>query len=364
MMDAKDRTSRKPAARKSVFALPVLAGVTILAILVAVRSLGLAAVPAPVLLVVRWVLVGLLVAHAIQRRSLTTWIIVSMVVGAGIGYDLPKVAVNLRVFSLVFLRMIRTIIAPLLFATLVVGIAGHSNIRQVGRMGIKALVYFEIVTTLALFIGLAAINISGAGKGITLPPAPKAESIAPAPPQSASDMIVHIFPENIAKAVAEGQILQVVIFAVIFGIALALIPETKRRPLLAVTESLAEVMFKFTNIVMNFAPVGVGCAIAYTVGHMGLGIMVNLLKLLATFYVAIVVFVLAVLLPIAVLIRAPIKKFLKAVANPVTLAFATTSSEAALPRAMEAMEAAFPGRSWPSSYPRATASTSTARAST
>jgi proton glutamate symport protein len=177
-------------------------------------------------------------------------------------------------------------------------------------------------------------------------------------------MIVHIFPENIAKAVAEGQILQVVIFAVIFGIALALIPETKRRPLLAVTESLAEVMFKFTNIVMNFAPVGVGCAIAYTVGHMGLGIMVNLLKLLATFYVAIVVFVLAVLLPIAVLIRAPIKKFLKAVANPVTLAFATTSSEAALPRAMEAMEAAFPGRSWPSSYPRATASTSTARAST
>jgi proton glutamate symport protein len=152
-------------------------------------------------------------------------------------------------------------------------------------------------------------------------------------------MITHIFPENIAKAVAEGQILQIVVFAIIFGIALALISEAKRRPILTVTESLAEVMFKFTNIVMMFAPIGVGCAIAYTVGHMGLGVLVNLLKLLVTFYAAIVVFILAVLLPVAILIRAPIKKFLKAVADPVTLAFATTSSEAALPRAMEAMEA-------------------------
>jgi proton glutamate symport protein len=260
-----------------------------------------------------------------------------MVIGAGIGYDLPAVAVNLRVFSLVFLRMIKTIIAPLLFATLVVGIAGHSDIKQVGRMGIKALVYFEIVTTLALFIGLAAINISQAGKGISLPAAAKTEQLTAAR-QSASDMVVHIFPENIAKAVSEGQILQVVIFAIVFGIALALISEAKRRPILTVTESLAELMFKFTNIVMLFAPVGVGCAIAYTVGHMGLGILVNLFKLLATFYAAIVVFMLVVLLPIALLIRAPIKRFLVAMADPVTLAFATTSSEAALPRAMEAME--------------------------
>jgi proton glutamate symport protein len=337
-MDAKTRTSRKPAARKGVFALPVLAGLTVLAILVALRSLGLVAVPAAVLLVCRWLVTGLFVAHAVERRSLTTWIIVSMVIGAGIGYDLPAVAVNLRVFSQIFLRMIKTIIAPLLFATLVVGIAGHSDIKQVGRMGIKALVYFEIVTTLALFIGLAAINISRAGKGISLPPVAKTEAIAAAK-QSASDIAIHIFPENIAKAVSEGQILQVVIFAIVFGIALALISEAKRRPILTVTESLAELMFKFTNIIMLFAPVGVGCAIAYTVGHMGLGILVNLFKLLATFYAAIVVFILLVLLPVAILIRAPIKKFLVAIADPVTLAFATTSSEAALPRAMEAMEA-------------------------
>jgi proton glutamate symport protein len=337
-MDATHRTSRKPDGRRSAFALPTLAGITVLAILVALRSLGLVPVPAAVLLVVRWLVTALFIGHAIQRRSLTTWIIVSMVIGAGIGYDLPDVAVNLRVFSQIFLRMIKTIIAPLLFATLVVGIAGHSDIKQVGRMGIKALVYFEIVTTLALFIGLAAINITQAGKGISLPAVAKTEQLAAAK-QSAADIVIHIFPENIAKAVADGQILQVVIFAIVFGIALALISEAKRRPILTVTESLAELMFKFTNIVMLFAPIGVGCAIAYTVGHMGLGILVNLFKLLATFYAAIVVFLLAVLLPIAILIRAPIRKFLKAMVDPVTLAFATTSSEAALPRAMEAMEA-------------------------
>jgi proton glutamate symport protein len=338
MMDVKSKTSRKPAGRKSVFALPTLAGITLLAILVALRSLGLVPVPSAVLLAVRWLVTALFVGHAVQRRSLTTWILVSMVVGAGLGYDLPAVAVNLRVFSQIFLRMIKTIIAPLLFATLVVGIAGHSDIKQVGRMGLKALIYFEVVTTLALFIGLAAINISQAGKGISLPAVAKTEQLAAAK-QSASDIVIHIFPENIAKAVADGQILQVVIFAIVFGIALALISEAKRRPLLTVTESLAELMFKFTNIVMLFAPVGVGCAIAYTVGHMGLGILVNLFKLLATFYAAIVVFVLAVLLPVALFIRAPIRKFLKAMIDPVTLAFATTSSEAALPRAMEAMEA-------------------------
>ncbi len=330
--------SKQTVKRPNVFALPVLAGVTLAAILVALRTFGIAVVPPVVLQVIRWVTTALFVAYAVRRRSLTTWILVSMIIGAGIGYDWPGIAVNLRIFSLVFLRMIRTIIAPLIFATLVVGIAGHSDIKQVGRMGVKSLVYFEIVTTLALFIGLAAINISRAGKGITLPAAPKTEALAPVK-QSASEMITHIFPENIAKAVADGQVLQVVVFAIVFGIALALVSETRRRPILTVTESLAEVMFKFTNIVMLFAPVGVGCAIAYTVGHMGLGVLVNLLKLLATFYAAIIVFLLVVLLPIALLIRAPIRKFLKAMVDPVTLAFATTSSEAALPRAMEAMEA-------------------------
>jgi proton glutamate symport protein len=337
-MTALSRNKRGGKPAPNPFALPALAGLSLAAVLIALRSTGIVAVPPVVLLAARWLTTALFAAYAFRRRSLTTWIVVSMLIGAGLGYDVPHVAVALRMFSLIFLRMIKTIIAPLLFATLVVGIAGHSDLKQVGRMGLKSLVYFEVVTTLALFIGLAAINISQAGKGIRLPPAPKTETLAPAK-QSAADTVIHIFPENIAKSVAEGQVLQVVIFAVVFGIALALVPEAKRRPILGVTESLAEVMFKFTNIVMLFAPVGVGCAIAYTVGHMGLGVLVNLAKLLATFYAAILVFLLVVLLPIAILIRAPIKKFLSAMVDPVTLAFATTSSEAALPRAMEAMEA-------------------------
>jgi proton glutamate symport protein len=324
--------------KKNPFVLPVLAGITVVAALVALKSFHILAAPPKVLFAARWATTALFVAYAFKRRSLTTWIIVSMLIGAGIGYDFPALGVGLRLFSQIFLRMIKTIIAPLLFSTLVVGIAGHHDLKQVGRMGVKSLVYFEVVTTLALLIGLAAINISQAGKGITLPPVPKTEQIQ-AVKQTATDVVLHIFPENIAKSVAEGQVLQVVIFAILFGIALALVPEAKRRPILTVTEGLAEVMFKFTNIVMHFAPVGVGCAIAYTVGHMGLGILVNLFKLLLTFYAAIVFFVLAVLLPIALFIKAPLRKFLAAVADPVALAFATTSSEAALPRAMEAMEA-------------------------
>jgi len=337
-MDAKTGKPRTSGAKPNAFVLPVLAGITLVAILVGLKSFRILAAPPQVLLAVRWLTTALFVGYALKRRSLTTWIIVSMLIGAGIGYDFPALGVGLRLLSLIFLRMIKTIIAPLIFSTLVVGIAGHHDLKQVGRMGVKSLVYFEVVTTLALLIGLAAINISQAGKGITLPPAPKTEQIQ-AVKQTATDVVLHIFPENIAKSVAEGQVLQVVIFAILFGIALALVPEAKRRPILTVTEGLAEVMFKFTNIVMHFAPIGVGCAIAYTVGHMGLGILVNLLKLLLTFYAAIIFFILAVLLPVALFIRAPIKKFLAAVADPVALAFATTSSEAALPRAMEAMEA-------------------------
>jgi len=324
--------------RKNVFALPVLAGITLSALLTTLNILHILALPAAALTVFRWLTLAAFIGYAVRRKSLTTWIIISMLIGAEIGHDFPAVAVQLRLFSLIFLRLIKTIIAPLIFSTLVVGIAGHANIKQVGRMGIKSLVYFEVVTTIALFLGLAAINITQAGKGITLPAAAKAEELAPVK-QPASEMILHIFPENIAKAVAENQVLQVVIFAILFGVALALISEAKRRPLLTLTESLTETMFKFTNIVMKFAPVGVGCAIAYTIGRQGLGVMVNLLKLLATFYSVIIVFILVVLLPIALFIKLPIRKFLAAVAEPVTIAFATTSSEAALPRAMEAMEA-------------------------
>ncbi|MBC7757888.1 MAG: cation:dicarboxylase symporter family transporter [Phormidesmis sp. FL-bin-119] len=285
----------------------------------------------------RWMAIAGLFLYGLKKKSLTTWILISMIVGAEIGHDYPEVGIKLQVLSKVFLKMIKTIIAPLLFATLVYGIAGHSDLKQVGRMGWKSILYFEVVTTIALFIGLAAINISQAGAGITLPPGAH-EELPVVPPQSFNDVILHIFPENIAKSIAEGAILQIVVFSILFGIALAMVREDKRQPMLKATESLSEVMFKFTNIIMYFAPIGVGAAIAYTVGHMGLGILVNLFQLLLTLYVALLVFLVGVLLPIGLIIGLPIKKFLQAIAEPVSIAFATTSSEAALPRAMEAME--------------------------
>jgi proton glutamate symport protein len=275
-----------------------------------------------------------------RRPSLTTWILISIVAGGVFGYFFPDAATQLRVLSTIFIRLIRTIVAPLLFATLVVGIAAHGDLRQVGRMGIKAIVYFEIVTTLALLIGWAAITISRAGVGITLPPPPPGEQAAAAPaPQTWQDIVLHVFPENIAKAVADGEVLQVVVFSVIFGIALALVPEPRRRPMIIFAETLAETMFRFTNIVMLFAPIGVGAAIAYTVGHLGIGILVNLIMLLATMYVAVIVFITCVLLPVALIARVPLRRFLAAAAEPTSIAFATASSEAALPRAMENMEA-------------------------
>ncbi len=316
-----------------------LFGLVLAATMAACNHYGIFAVSPQVLRFTRWLAIAGLLVYAFYRRSLTQWILASMVVGAEFGHDWPALAVSLRVLSLIFLRMIKTVIAPLLFGTLVVGIAGHSNLKQVGRMGIKALIYFEGVTTAALFIGLFAINISKAGVGVSLPPrATKTEQVAAAK-QTPTDIILHIFPENIAKSVAEGQVLQIVVFSILFGIALALLDERRRQPMLTFAESLSETMFKFTNIVMLFAPVGVGAAIAYTVGHMGLGILVNLFKLLATLYVALILFLLLVLLPVALIARVPIKKFIRAVAEPVSIAFATTSSEAALPRAMESMEA-------------------------
>lgn len=291
-------------------------------------------------IVLRCAAILLLAAFALRRRSLTPWIFVAMVAGAELGFDAPALAISLRVFSDIFLRLIKTIVAPLILATLVTGIAGHGDLKSVGRMGIKSLVYFEIVTTLALVIGLAAINLSHAGVGLSLPASPTtSETIATPPPTHWQDFLLHVFPENIAKSVAEGQILQVAVFAVFFGIALASLSEAKRAPVLQLFESLSEVMFKFTNVVMFFAPIGVGAAMAFTVGQMGLGVLVNLGKLLLTLYGALIGFGLLVLLPAALLFRVPVRRFLAAVAEPATIAFATSTSEAALPRAMESMEA-------------------------
>jgi proton glutamate symport protein len=203
-------------------------------------------------------------------------------------------------------------------------------------MGWKSLLYFEVVTTLALFIGLAAINLTQAGVGIQLPPSTEDERL-PAVKQSFEEIVLHSFPENIAKAVAEGAVLQVVLFSILFGIATAMADDRFKLPIIRFAESVSEVMFKFTALIMYFAPVAVGAAIAYTVGHMGLGILLNLLKLLLTLYGALLFFLLFVLFPVALVSRVPIKKFVSALVEPVSLAFATTSSEAALPKAMQAM---------------------------
>jgi proton glutamate symport protein len=289
----------------------------------------------------RWGGIALLAAAGSRRSTLTYWIFFSMLLGVEIGLDRPRLAEHLRVFSDIFLRLIKVIVAPLIIGTLVTGIAAHGHLRSMGRIGLKSLIYFEIVTTLALLIGVAAIDITRAGEGLSVPQT-HADAVVQTQIQAPlrwDDFLLHIFPENIAKAVAENQILQVSLFAILFGIALARLPETKRAPMLQFCQSLTDTMFSLTRIVMYFAPVGVGAAMAYTVGHMGVGVLLPLGKLLLTGYGALLALLLLVFVPIAWMARLPLFRFAKAVAEPATIAFATSASEAALPRAMEQMEA-------------------------
>ena len=294
--------------------------------------------PGWLLISLRWLPIILYFLYACKKKKLTTWIFVSMLAGVEFGYDVPLVAKELNIVSQIFIRMVKTIIAPLLFGTLVTGIAGHANLKQVGRMGWKSILYFEIVSTIALFIGLAAINISGAGLGVTVPEAMAKGTLPEVQVQNWRDIVLHVFPENIARSIAEGQVLQIVVFSILFGIALAMVKEQYRSPMLRFTDSLTAVMFKFTNMIMLFAPFAVFAAIAYSVGHMGLGVLFNLFELLGTLYIALLVFLLGVLLPILLILKIPLRPFIKAVAEPATIAFATTSSESALPLAMENME--------------------------
>jgi proton glutamate symport protein len=278
---------------------------------------------------------------AIEKKHLTAWILVAMFIGIALGSDFPEISKPLKVFSDIFLRLIKTIIAPLLFSTLVVGIAGHSNIKQVGRMGLKSIFYFEVVTTVALVIGLFAINLTQAGVGSNLEAQnaqiEKANTLLAQ--KGSHDVILDIFPENIAKAVVENQILQIVMFSILFGIGLALVKnEEKKNAMLLFAESLSEVMFKFTHIVMLFAPLAVGGAMAYSVASLGMGVLGNLLKLVGTLYGALFAFVALVLVPIGLIVKLPFKKFIDAISEPVSIAFATASSEAALPKAMEQLE--------------------------
>jgi proton glutamate symport protein len=315
-----------------------LALFTIVALIHFLDGQGWANLPGEILMTIRWVFVASLVLFAVYKRSLTTWILVAMAIGVEIGLDFPAFSQNLQFLSKIFLRLVKTIVAPLLFATLVVGIASHANLKQVGRMGWKSLVYFEVVTTIALLIGLVFINITKAGVGIKVP-----ESLLKELPEVKvkgwQDHIIDIFPENIIKSIYEGNVLPIVLFSVVFGIALALLNEQKKKPMLHFAESLAETMFKFTNIIMYFAPFGVGAAIAVTVGHLGIDILKNLALLLITLYLALIAFILLVLLPIAIWVaKIPLKKFIQAIREPVSIAFATTSSDSALPKALENME--------------------------
>lgn len=274
----------------------------------------------------------------LRRISLTQWIIISMIVGVGIGAAFPAESQHLKVISNIFLRLIKCIIVPIIFGTLVVGIAGHSDdLKAVGRLAFKSLVYFEIVTTLALAVGLVAVNIVKPGVGVTLPP--PSSRVETARPQTVPEILEHVVPKSFFQAAAENDVLQVVTFAVIFGIALTQVSGKPKETMLNFCEGLSEVMFKFTGLVMKFAPLGIGAAMAVTVGHSGIGVLKNLGMLVFTLYGALIVFILVVLWPVALIARIPVLRFLKAVKEPAIIAFTTTSSDAALPDAFKKMVA-------------------------
>jgi len=260
-----------------------------------------------------------------------------MAVGLLVGWLFPETGVYARPLSQIFIRLVKAIIAPLLFGTLVAGIAGHASLRTVGKIGLRSLIYFEVVTTLALLIGLGFVNLTHPGVGIVLPAGAEA-SVAAAKKQTLSEVLVHVFPQSFFQAAAEGEILQVVVFSVLFGIAVSRLGE-KKALMVELCETLAATMFKFTALVMTFAPIGVGAAIAATVGSQGLAVLKNLGAVLLTYYASVAFFAAAVLFPVALLFRLPVRRFVKAVKEPALIAFSTTSSEAALPKAMEAMEA-------------------------
>ena len=271
--------------------------------------------------------------------GITTQIFIGLLLGILVGYLWPGLGVAIKPLADAFLRMIKMIIAPLLFATLVVGIAGTGDIKSMGRIGLKAIAYFEVATTIALFLGLAIVNIFKPGAGLAIPiGADTAAAAAMAQNQQHPwDIFLHLFPTSVIDAMARGDILQLVVFSLFFGIALAAIGP-KGQPVVAVLESTAQAMFRFTGYVMAFAPIGVFAAIASTVGGKGLAILFTLGKLIALMYFGLAIFVLIVVGGVSYLIRVPFLAFVKAVREPFLIAFTTASSEAALPKALEVME--------------------------
>jgi proton glutamate symport protein len=274
-----------------------------------------------------------------KSRSITTQIVVGLVLGIAVGYVWPSFGVGVKPLADAFLRMIKMIIAPLVFSTLVVGIAGTGDLKAMGRIGLKAIIYFEVATTVALFLGLVLVNVFQPGAGLTLPAGADAQAAAGLvqSQQRGWDIFLHLFPTSVIDAMARGDILQVVVFSTFFGIAVAAIGP-KGRPVLDVLESTAQVMFRFTNYVMMLAPIGVFAAMASTVGSKGLGILFTLGKLVGLMYVGLAIFALIVLGAVSTIIRVPFLAFVRAIREPFLIAFTTASSEAALPKAMEVME--------------------------
>src|SRR6058998_1852447 len=273
------------------------------------------------------------------RPSLTTQIMIGLVVGGAIGWLKPDWGNAVYFLRDIFINLIKSIIAPLVFSTIVVGIAGAGALRKIGRMGVKALVYFEIATTAALFIGLAVVNFTKPGVGVTLAATSTdvLKTIEQSHPKTLVETIVHVFPSSVIEAMARGDVLQIVTFSVLFALAVSAVGE-KGKPIIRAMESLAQIMFKFTNYVMMFAPIGVGAAMAHTIGTQGPGVLVNLGKLISSLYLALVIFILLIFGLVIWIARIPLRQFVRAVREPAALAFATTSSESALPKAMESME--------------------------
>src|SRR5690348_1238460 len=285
----------------------------------------------------------------LRRISLSQWILIAMVVGIALGWAFPDnardahhgwAATDLNVLSTVFLRMIKSLIVPLLFATLVVGIAGHGDdMKRVGRLALRSIVYFEIVTTMALAVGLIAVNVIKPGRGVDLGAASAKEGAELAATHTTlTGVIEHTVPQSFFEAASTNQVLQIVFFAIIFAVALSKVQGPSKSFMLSACESLSEVMFKFVGIVMIYAPIGIGAAIAVTVSKSGLGVLRNLGILVATLYGSLVVFAVFVLLPVAMIFRVPLRRFVRAVREPWLIAFTTASSEAAFPLAMERME--------------------------
>jgi proton glutamate symport protein len=273
------------------------------------------------------------------RPSLTVQIMIGLVVGIAIGWLRPDWGNALYFLRDIFLNLIKSIIGPLVFSTLVVGIAGGGDLRKVGRMGVKALVYFEVITTAALFIGLAIVNFTKPGLGVPLAgnASEIVQKIGENHPRTLIETLVHVFPSSVVDSLVRGDILQIVAFAVLFAMAVSAVGE-KGKPIIRAMESLSQVMFKFTNYVMRFAPFGVGAAMAHTIGTQGPGVLVSLGNLIFTYYVALIIFIVLIFGLVIFITRVPIRQFVRAVREPAAIAFATTSSESAMPKAMQAME--------------------------